>query len=122
MTPQFARVLVRLYPRRWRDVHAAEFTALLEDTPLTPFAVADVIRHGFLEQLRVRANLARVVGALLAFGLCEAIAVRYGITDNILWAPTTPLRATALAITLAPLVSVAGFYASRLRAKVGRYG
>lgn len=30
------RLLVALYPRKWREAFGAEFAALLEDTRLTP--------------------------------------------------------------------------------------
>lgn len=122
MTPQFARRLVRVYPRRWRETHATEFVALLEDTPATPYAVADVVRHGLQEQVRSRPHLARVVVALLVFVVCDALAVANGITANLLWAPTEPLRAAALAVTLAPLASLAYCYAPRFFTVVKRHG
>jgi hypothetical protein len=39
------RLLVALYPRKWRDSFGEDFAALLEDTRLTPRAVFDVMAH-----------------------------------------------------------------------------
>src|SRR6185437_2256850 len=36
--------LLRLYPRAWRQRYGPEFTALLEQQPLTPRSVLDVVR------------------------------------------------------------------------------
>lgn len=58
-----------------------------------------------------------VVGALLAFSLCQVVAFHSGIADNILWVPSTPLRAAALAITFAPLVALATFFVIHRPAK-----
>jgi hypothetical protein len=38
------RWLIALYPARWRDRYGAEFEALLEQEPITPSLVIDVIR------------------------------------------------------------------------------
>jgi hypothetical protein len=37
-------LLLRLYPRAWRQRYGAEFTALLEQQPLTPALVVDIVR------------------------------------------------------------------------------
>ena len=37
------RSLVRLYPASWRARYGEEFEALLEERPLGPFDVADVL-------------------------------------------------------------------------------
>lgn len=39
-----ARWLLALYPARWRDRYGEEFASLLEEQPLTPALVVDVIR------------------------------------------------------------------------------
>jgi hypothetical protein len=48
-----ARLLVRLYPRRWRERYGAELFALLEDSRLSgPRVALDVARGAVREQLR----------------------------------------------------------------------
>jgi hypothetical protein len=47
-------VLVRLYPARWRDRYGDEFEALLDERPLGPFDVADIILGALDAQLRLR--------------------------------------------------------------------
>ena len=97
--------LIRLYPRRSAARRDGELAALLDDAPLTLVVVADVVRCAALDHVRRRSPLTVVV-ALLAFALLEAIAVGIDVTDNVLWAPTTPARATMLAVTLAPLAGL----------------
>lgn len=43
MTSRVARLLVRLYPRQWRERYAEEMLALIEDSQPTLHTVADVI-------------------------------------------------------------------------------
>lgn len=47
-------LLIRLYPARWRARYGDEFEALLEERPLGPFDVADIILGAFDAQLRLR--------------------------------------------------------------------
>jgi hypothetical protein len=96
------RLLVALHPRSWRDQYGEEFTALLEDSRLTRRAVANVVAHAARLQARAHLGALLVVVALVFSGVCEAVALRTGLTANILWAPTNPVRATALLLTLAP--------------------
>ena len=37
------RWLVRLYPRAWRERYGAEMSAMLEEIPLTPAAIVDLV-------------------------------------------------------------------------------
>jgi hypothetical protein len=61
------RLLVALYPRKWRATYGEEFAAFLADTRLTPRAVFDVVvSAGKLHAARLTANIA--------------------------WAPSTPAR------------------------------
>ncbi len=116
-------MLVALYPKQWRVEFGEEFAALLEDSRLTPRAVADVIAGaGKLHAERHRL-LAFVLASLLWSGCLEFLSVRARLTANILWAPTTPARALALIATVAPwaaLVAVA--LAHRLRRSNGSNG
>lgn len=101
------RVLVALHPKGWREAYGAEFTALLEDSALTPRAVADVVSNAARLQAQAHATALWVAGGVGFSGCCEAVARHAGLTANILWAPTTPLRALPLAGLAAPWVALA---------------
>jgi hypothetical protein len=47
-------LLIRLYPARWRARYGDEFEALLEERPLGPFDVADILLGALDAQLRLR--------------------------------------------------------------------
>jgi hypothetical protein len=53
MRLRLVRLLLRVYPARWRDRYGEEFAALLEDTPATPSVIADAV--GAAATLHVRA-------------------------------------------------------------------
>jgi hypothetical protein len=115
------RLLVGLYPRKWRAMFGEEFAALLEDTRLTPRAVADVmINAGKLHAARHR-RLALVLALLLWSGCMVYLSVRARLTANVLWAPSTPARALALAAVLGPWLGLAGVIGAR-RLGHGRHG
>ncbi len=107
------RFLLALCPRRWRARYGDEFAALLQDTSLTLAVVVDVLRLVVGLRLRARPWLTRITGAVLATAAVEAVSVRAGLTDNILWTPATPLRALALAAVLTPTALAAGSAARR---------
>ena len=48
------RLLLRLYPARWRARYGDEFAAILEERPLGPFDVADVLLGALDAQLHLR--------------------------------------------------------------------
>jgi len=48
------RLLIRLYPERWRARYGAEFEALLEERPIGPFDVADILLGALDAQLHLR--------------------------------------------------------------------
>ncbi|WP_322748833.1 MULTISPECIES: hypothetical protein [unclassified Frankia] len=102
------RFLLAMYPRQWRARYGDEFAALLQDTPLTLATVIDVLRHAVELRLQSRTWLAQITKSVLATAALEVAAVRAGLTDNILWAPTTSLRALALVAVLTPTALVAG--------------
>ncbi|GAB3896518.1 hypothetical protein GCM10029964_077980 [Kibdelosporangium lantanae] len=110
------RVLVALHPKGWRERYGEEFTALLEDTRLTPLAVANVVAYAVRERARAHlAELAVVASALLVSVVCHTVALSGGYTHNILWAPTDPLRALLLLGTVGPWVVVTGRWLRRRR-------
>jgi len=96
------RLLVALHPRDWRERYGTEFAALLADTRLTPSAVGNVARYA--AGLRVRAHRGGLLllAALVVSAGCAALARLTGLSANILWPPTTPLRALALLGTVGP--------------------
>jgi hypothetical protein len=58
------------------------------------------------ERLALAGSLA-VLALLLWSGSLEYLSVRARLTANILWAPTTPARALALAATTGPWLALA---------------
>ena len=53
------------------------------------------------------------LGALALFALFDRASVAAGYTHNILWAPSDPRRGLALAVTVAPLATVAALALGR---------
>ena len=49
-------LLIRLYPARWRARYGDEFEAILEERPLGPFDVADILLGALDAQLRLRGH------------------------------------------------------------------
>lgn len=96
------RLLVALYPRRWRSTFGEEFTALLEDTRLTPRVVADVVVSAGKLHAASHRRLTFVLASLLWSGLMEYLSKHAHLAVNALWIPRTPASALALAATVAP--------------------
>lgn len=94
--------LVALYPRAWRRRYGAGLEALLDETPTTPVVVLDVVRGAAAAHLVQRRTGAVWLVAALATVMAEALALRAGVTANVIWPPTNPERALHLALTLAP--------------------
>jgi len=107
------RLLVALYPRKWRATFGEEFAALLEDTRLTPRAVLDVVAGAGKLHAASHRRLGLVLGSLLWSGCMVYLSVRARLTANVLWAPSTPPRALALAATMSPWLGLAGVIAAR---------
>ena len=51
-------ILVRCYPARWRARYGDEFLALLEERPLGPYDVADILLGALDARLRSRMRAA----------------------------------------------------------------
>lgn len=105
------RLLVALYPRKWRATYGEEFAALLEDTRLTPHAVLDVAVGAGKLRVSGHRRLMVALASMLWSGFMVHLSMHARLTANILWAPTTPVRALALAATLGPWLGFAGVVA-----------
>jgi hypothetical protein len=71
-------LLIRCYPARWRARYGEEFEAILEERPLGPFDVADILLGALDAQLRLRgtgiaADQARSLSMSLRIGGIAAI-------------------------------------------------
>ncbi len=108
------RLLVALYPRKWRATFGEEFTALLEDTRLTPRAVADVVVSAGKLHAASHRRLAFVLVSLLWSVLMEYLSKHAHLAVNALWIPRTPASALALAAAAAPWLWLAAITAQRL--------
>ena len=56
--------LVRLYPARWRARYGEEFRAILEERPLGPFDVVDIVLGALDARLRMRGAGATINGSV----------------------------------------------------------
>ncbi|MFD4763972.1 hypothetical protein ACFWOJ_35600 [Streptomyces sp. NPDC058439] len=113
-------LLVALHPKPWRERYGEEFRALLDDTDLTPRTLIDVITHAATQQVRARFMLVLVTLAIVMSTSVTHLARQAGLTDNILWAPTTPRRALALSATLAPWAGLLVLTHRRHRKSTGK--
>jgi hypothetical protein len=78
-------LLVRCYPATWRDRYGAEFEALLEDIPVGPLDVADILLGALDAHLRThghQTNITRGKG----FDMSLRIGGLTAILGAILWA------------------------------------
>ena len=66
-------LLIRLYPARWRARYGDEFEAILEERPLGPFDVADILLGALDAQLRLRGR-----GADIHEGTGFSMSLRLG--------------------------------------------
>jgi hypothetical protein len=106
-------LLVALYPKKWRASFGEDFSALLEDTRLTPPVILDVILSAVTIRIRGHRRLMIVLTLSAWLVYMECISARFHLTDNVLWAPTTPARALALAATVGPWMVLAAVAATR---------
>jgi hypothetical protein len=119
------RFLIRCYPASWRARYGDEFAAILEQRPLGPFDVADILLGAFDAQLRLRGRgsnieqgrgfsmslriggIAALIGPALlaAAGLLSYDLVPVdGIVQPLLWF-------TGLAVLLVALAGLSAFQA-----------
>ena len=79
-------VLIRCYPARWRARYGDEFEAILDERPLGPFDVADILIGALDAQLRLRK-----VSADIQQGKGFVMSLRIGGIAAILAAPLLAL-------------------------------
>ena len=123
------RLLLRLYPARWRLRYGEEFALILEDRPLGPFDVADVLLgaldahlhlrgaraasdhgKGFAMTLRI-GGYAAIVGGLLWFIVLAGNAMNAGADPGAFWIGFVLIA--AIVTTLVALVGLSAFQARR---------
>ena len=78
---RFARALLRLYPRAWRARYGEEFSALVNESPVTPRVVVDVCLAALVERWHVATNwnaLPRGLRSALEFGF--VVLAGYALT------------------------------------------
>jgi hypothetical protein len=126
MRPMLA-LLLRLYPARWRARYGDEFAVVLEERPLGPFDVADILlgaldahlhlrglgavsehRKGLAMTLRIGGYAAIVGGALWLLVLAGNV-VNDGADAGAVWIVIVMLGATVA--TLVALVGLSAFQA-----------
>lgn len=122
-------LLLRLYPARWRARYGDEFAAVLEERPLGPFDVADVLlgaldahlhlrgldaasqyQRGFAMSLRI-GGYAAIVGGLLWFIALAFNAINAGADSGAWWVGVVIVVATIT--TLVALIGLSAFQARR---------
>jgi len=118
--------LIRCYPARWRARYGDEFEAILEERPLGPFDLADILLGALDAQLRLRGRMSdiqqgkgfsmslRVGGFAAIFGgaiFALSIVVGIGIVGNV--EPVVPgiLLVTGSLALLVALVGLSAFQA-----------
>ncbi len=123
------RLLLRLYPARWRARYGEEFLAVLEERPLGPFDMADVLlgaidahlhlrglgaasehRKGFAMSLRI-GGYAAIAGGVLWLLVLAGNAINNGGESFSAWLGYSVVGATLM--TLLALVGLSAFQARR---------
>jgi hypothetical protein len=74
--------LIRLYPARWRARYRDEFEAILDERPLGPFDIVDVLLGALDAQVSMRA-----AGSVFAQGRAFTMSLRLGGIAAVIGAP-----------------------------------
>ncbi len=94
--------LVAIHPKAWRDRYGDEFTALLEDTPLSPRVVADVLASAArLRAVHHRQGLSILATLFVSLG-SAAVAHATVPVPNLVWLPRSVPSALLLLGVLGP--------------------
>jgi hypothetical protein len=122
-----SRVLIRLYPAKWQERYGVEFEAVLDERPLGPFDVADIMLGALDAQLHLRGRAAGIeqgrgtAMSLRIGGIAAIVGVLCWMAGLALWsvrpAPLGPAGPPLLLIagSVALLVAVAGLSAFQAR-------
>jgi hypothetical protein len=103
-------LLIRLYPAAWRERYGDEFEAVLEERPLGPFDVADIVLGAIDARLHMRTRAAgRHQGRGFAMslrigGIAAILGALFWIAGLALWS----VRPAPLGAAGPPLLLVAG--------------
>lgn len=100
------RLLVGLFPRAWRDEYGEGFAGLLDQTPLSVSVVLDCLWSAAMAHVRAHCVPVVLVAAAVWFAAMNVVAVRTGVTANILWLPTSLTRGLMLMVALVPPVAL----------------
>jgi hypothetical protein len=110
-------LLVRCYPARWRARYGDEFVALLEERPLGPFEVADVLLGALDAHLHLRGHGAASEHRK-GFGMSLYIGGWAAIGGGLLWilallGESAPLAVVGTAFWIVAIVGLSAFQARR---------
>jgi hypothetical protein len=125
--PRLIALLLRFYPARWRARYGDEFAAVLEERPLGPFDVADILlgaldahlhlrslaaatehRRGFTMSLRI-GGYAAIVGGLLWLFVLAGSAINDGAESGATFVVFALFG--AMIMTLAAMTGLSAFQA-----------
>lgn len=112
------RLLIRLYPRSWRDRYGEEFEDLLEQEGLRPGVVVNVILHALADRLDVRRHGVRAVLGAIGLVVTEWYVYTAGY-PNALWLPRSASSAALFAVVVGELAATLDATA---RLVIGRVG
>ncbi len=112
------RLLIRLYPRSWRDRYGEEFEDLLEQEGLRPGVVLNVVLHALTARLDVRRYGVRAVLGATMLVVSEWCVYAAGY-PNILWLPRSASSAALLAVVVGELAAT---LEATTRLIIGRVG
>lgn len=119
-------VLIRCYPARWRARYGEEFAAILEERPLGPFDVADILLGALDAQLRLRGSGAGIhegrrftmslrVGGIAAIVGASLVVIVIALTGGRTEGPDNAVTIALLVALAAFLVALTGMSAFQAR-------
>lgn len=100
------RFLVRLYPASWRARYGEEFLALLEERPVGPFDVADVVLGALDARLHVRGHAADSPAVRGATTMSLRIGGFAAIIGALLMAAALSVGTGLVAVTVDPVFAL----------------
>ena len=104
------RLMIRLYPPAWRERYGDEFEAVLDERPLGPFDVADIMLGAIDARLHMRSRAAAidpgrgVAMSLRIGGVAAILGALFWMVGLALWS----VRPAPLGAAGPPLLLVAG--------------